>query len=143
MEVLTGCPYHCGGSCPLKVYVEGGEIKRIGPYEEPESPGRFHLRPCAGGLAQVQRVYHPERLELLGRLSAKQGIGASRKKRLEERLAVVLNLYPWLMVPGRFLEVTRSAHITPPIAFPGIATSPGQPCGGRMNALRVLPRQSR
>lgn len=60
--IVTGCPYDCGGSCPLTVYVEGGVIKRIGPDEEPDTLPTPQLRPCARGLSQVQRVYHPDRL---------------------------------------------------------------------------------
>jgi anaerobic dimethyl sulfoxide reductase subunit A len=61
-EVLTGCPYDCGGSCPLTVHVKGDEIRRISPFEETDSPEMPELRPCARGLSQVQRVYHPDRL---------------------------------------------------------------------------------
>ncbi|MDP2660894.1 MAG: molybdopterin-dependent oxidoreductase [Dehalococcoidia bacterium] len=44
------------------VYVEGGKISRLGPEEGTDSLPNLQLRPCARGLAQVQRIYHPERV---------------------------------------------------------------------------------
>ena len=61
-EIITGCPYDCGGSCALKVQVEKGIMKRISSDDGPDSISAPQLRPCARGLSQIQRVYHPNRL---------------------------------------------------------------------------------
>lgn len=88
-EVLTGCPYDCGGSCPLTVYVEGGRIRRIAPYEEPDSPERPELRPCARGLSQVQRLYHPERLRHPLKRVGERGEGRFQRISWDEALDTV------------------------------------------------------
>jgi anaerobic dimethyl sulfoxide reductase subunit A len=61
-EFITGCPHDCGASCPLKVYVEDGVARRLAPEDGPDSLAAPRLRPCVKGLAQLQRVYHPDRL---------------------------------------------------------------------------------
>lgn len=81
-EIITGCPFDCGGSCPLLAHIDEGKVKRLSPVEEADSqavpasgpvPGSHlgipafagmtdSLRPCARGLSQVERIYHPERL---------------------------------------------------------------------------------
>ena len=88
-EIITGCPYDCGGSCPLKVYVEEGEIKRIAPDEEPDSLERPQLRPCARGLSQVQRVYHPDRLRYPMKRVGERGEGKFERISWEEALDTV------------------------------------------------------
>ncbi|MFQ6110763.1 MAG: molybdopterin-dependent oxidoreductase, partial [Nitrospinota bacterium] len=89
-EFLSGCPFDCGGSCPLTLYVEGGEIKRIGPFEEePDSPERPELRPCAKGLSQVQRVYHPDRLLYPLKRVGERGEGKFERISWDEALDIV------------------------------------------------------
>jgi anaerobic dimethyl sulfoxide reductase subunit A len=88
-EVITGCPYDCGGSCPLKVYVEEGEIKRIAPDEEPDYLERPELRPCARGLSQVQRIYHPDRLRYPMKRVGERGKGKFERISWEEALDTV------------------------------------------------------
>src|SRR3990172_9550434 len=60
--IQAGCPHDCGGSCPLYVHVVHGRLKRIAPDESPDTFETPQLRPCARGLAQAQRLYHPDRL---------------------------------------------------------------------------------
>ena len=60
--IVTGCSFDCGGNCLLKVYVEEGRITRIAPDDLPDSLATPQLRPCARGLAHLQRVYAPDRL---------------------------------------------------------------------------------
>jgi len=88
-EIITGCPYDCGGSCPLKAYVEEGEIKRLAPDEEPDCLERPQLRPCARGLSQVQRVYHPERFRYPMKRVGERGEGKFERISWEEALDIV------------------------------------------------------
>lgn len=55
--VTTSCYYDCGGRCLLQVYVDRGEIVRVG------TDRRYpHLKPCPKGLAQKEVVYAKDRL---------------------------------------------------------------------------------
>jgi anaerobic dimethyl sulfoxide reductase subunit A len=62
MKIVTGCPGSCGGSCPIQAFVEGGRVVRLSPEDWCDTDERPQLRPCAIGLSQIQRIYHPDRL---------------------------------------------------------------------------------
>ncbi|MBI2953923.1 MAG: molybdopterin-dependent oxidoreductase [Chloroflexi bacterium] len=87
--IVSGCPYDCGGSCPLAFYVDGGEVRRIGPFEEPDSSEKPQLRPCARGLAQAQRVHHPGRLLYPMRRVGARGEGRFERISWDEALDTV------------------------------------------------------
>ncbi|MBI4322571.1 MAG: molybdopterin-dependent oxidoreductase [Chloroflexi bacterium] len=87
--IVSGCPYDCGGSCPLTVYVEEGVIRRVGPYEEPDSPEKPQLRPCARGLAQAQYTHHPDRLRYPLKRVGERGEGLFERISWEEALDTV------------------------------------------------------
>ncbi|MDP2661724.1 MAG: molybdopterin-dependent oxidoreductase [Dehalococcoidia bacterium] len=88
-QVITGCPYDCGGSCPITAYVEGGKIVRLAPDEGPDSLESPRLRPCARGMAQLQRIYHPDRLRYPMKRVGKRGEGEFRRISWDEALDAV------------------------------------------------------
>lgn len=78
--IVSGYPSDCGGSCPLTVYVEDGEIRRIAPEEGPDTPSAPRLRPCARGLANVHRIY---RGRLEGRIYEERITRLAKERRIE------------------------------------------------------------
>lgn len=88
-KIVTGCPYDCGGSCPLLAYVEDGKLTRLSPVEEPDSLSNPQLRPCARGLSQVERVYHPERLPYPMKRAGERGEGKFQRISWDEALDTV------------------------------------------------------
>ena len=129
--ITTGCSFDCGGNCLLKVYVENGKITRIATDDMPDTLSTPQLRPCARGLAQVQRVYARDRLRYPMRRVGERGAGqferiswnealdtvASELARIKETYGpqAVFNLYGGgnsdsclhntLIVPMRFFEL--------------------------------------
>src|SRR3990170_3440348 len=87
--IVSVCPYDCGGSCPLTFYVDGAAVRRIGPFEEPDSSQRPQLRPCARGLAQAQRIHHPDRLLYPMKRVGERGEGRFERISWDEALDAV------------------------------------------------------
>ncbi|MBI2934437.1 MAG: molybdopterin-dependent oxidoreductase [Chloroflexi bacterium] len=88
-EIITGCPYDCGGSCPLLGYVEDGQLTRLAPVGGTDSLSQPQLRPCARGLSQVQRVYHPDRLRHPMKRTGERGEGKFQRISWDEALDAV------------------------------------------------------
>ena len=87
--ITTGCSFDCGGNCLLKVYVEEGRITRIAPDDLPDSLATPQLRPCARGLAHLQRVYAPDRLRYPSRRVGERGEGHFESISWDEALDTV------------------------------------------------------
>ena len=87
--VITGCSFDCGGNCLLKVYIEEGRITKIDPDNLPDSLATPQLRPCARGLAQIQRVYAPDRLRYPLRRVGERGEGRFERISWDEALDTV------------------------------------------------------
>ena len=87
--ITTGCSFDCGGNCVLRVYVEEGRIARIAPDDLPDSLATPQLRPCARGLAQMQRVYAPDRLRYPLRRVGERGEGRFERISWDEALDTV------------------------------------------------------
>jgi anaerobic dimethyl sulfoxide reductase subunit A len=88
-EFITGCPYDCGASCPLKVYVEDGRVKRLAPEDGLDTLASPRLRPCAKGLAHLQRIYHPDSLLHPMKRVGERGEGRFEPISWDEALATV------------------------------------------------------
>ena len=58
-EYTTACPRNCYSTCSLKVYVEGGQIKRIEPHPHNKATNEGV---CLKGQSYLERVYSPDRL---------------------------------------------------------------------------------
>jgi anaerobic dimethyl sulfoxide reductase subunit A len=79
--VMTVCHSHCGGACPLKIYVKEGEITRI------ESEDEF--RACLRGRAYRQRVYAPDRIKYPMKRVGERGSGQFERISWDEALDTV------------------------------------------------------
>ena len=139
--ITTGCSFDCGGNCLLKVYVEGGRITKIAPDDLTDSLATPQLRPCARGLAHLQRVYAPDRLRYPLRRVGERDEGrferiswdealdtvASELARIKETYGpqAILNvfgggnpdtrLHNTLYVPMRFFELFGATLVPRPI----------------------------
>lgn len=88
--VPTACVHNCGGRCPLYAHVEDGVITRI----TSERPGKgdpdFPLvKACLRGLAQRQRVYHPDRLQYPMKRVGPRGEGRFERISWDEALDTI------------------------------------------------------
>jgi anaerobic dimethyl sulfoxide reductase subunit A len=83
--VNTVCRSHCGGACPLKAHVEGGEVRRL-----ENSPD---YRACVRGRAYRQRLYATDRLLHPLKRTGPRGSGQFARISWDEALdAVASNL---------------------------------------------------
>jgi len=72
MIVKTNCARMDHGGCGLLVHVENGRITKVEP--DPDSPlNRGTV--CAKGIAQVERLYHPDRLTVPLKRRGERGCG--------------------------------------------------------------------
>jgi len=58
-EFITVCPRNCYSTCSFKVFVEGGRVRRILPYEGNQATPEG---PCIKGLSYLEREYSSERI---------------------------------------------------------------------------------
>ncbi|RPJ04464.1 MAG: molybdopterin oxidoreductase, partial [Deltaproteobacteria bacterium] len=86
MIVRTYCARMDHGGCGLLVHVENGRIIKIeGDPGSPLSKGYL----CAKGLAQLERINHPERLKYPMRRAGKRGEGKWERISWEEALETI------------------------------------------------------
>src|SRR4030042_3504006 len=72
MIVRTYCARMDHGGCGILAHVENGRITRIeGDPESPSSRGTI----CANGLAQIERLNHPDRLKYPMKRAGERGEG--------------------------------------------------------------------
>ena len=83
--ITTVCSSHCGGTCLIKLHVEGGVITRI-ETDDGEEP---QYRACARGRAYRQRVYAPDRLKYPMKRIGERGSGQFERIPWEEALNTV------------------------------------------------------
>ncbi len=60
--VTTTCGHNCGGRCVVNAHVADGRIMKISTDTRPWNPDHPPLPACARGVAQIERIYHPDRL---------------------------------------------------------------------------------
>lgn len=64
---ISTCSANCGGSCLLHLEVDGGRVTRVRPDER--------YTPCLKGLAQHEKIHHPDRLRYPLRRVGERGSG--------------------------------------------------------------------
>jgi anaerobic selenocysteine-containing dehydrogenase len=87
MIVKTNCARMDHGGCGLLVHVENGRITKVEP--DPDSPlNRGTI--CAKGIAQVERMYHPDRLTVPLKRRGKRGCGEWEPISWDEALDLIV-----------------------------------------------------
>ncbi|MCX6012265.1 MAG: molybdopterin-dependent oxidoreductase [Chloroflexi bacterium] len=76
--IMTTCKDHCGGICPLKVYIKDGIIIKTESEDE--------VRACVRGRAYRQRVYAPDRLKYPMKRVGEKGTGEFKRISWDEAL---------------------------------------------------------
>jgi len=81
--VRTTSAFDCGGRCPLRLHVEGGEIKRVegDDVSEPDQ-----LRACLRCRAYRKHIHHPDRLTYPMKRVGPRGKGAFERISWDEAL---------------------------------------------------------
>ncbi|NLC76644.1 MAG: molybdopterin-dependent oxidoreductase [Clostridia bacterium] len=88
--IPTTCVHNCGGRCRLYAHVEDGFITKITSAEsKADSSGFPQPRACLKGLAQRNRVYHPDRLKYPMKRVGPRGEGKFERISWEEALDIV------------------------------------------------------
>jgi len=73
---------HCIGACMLKLHIKDGKVRKLtshgdipreGSYEKDESLLPIQRRACLKGLAEINRIYAPDRLKYLLKQTAERG----------------------------------------------------------------------
>ena len=85
--VATACSSHCGGSCPLQVYIKDGIVTRI------ETSDQDELKACLKGRAQRQKVYASDRLKYPLRRVGRRSAGEFERISWDEALKTVASRF--------------------------------------------------
>jgi anaerobic selenocysteine-containing dehydrogenase len=86
MIFKTCCARMDHGGCGLLIHVEGGKIIKV--EGDPDSPlSRGYL--CAKGLAQMERINHPDRLQFPLKRAGKKGEGKWERISWEEAIQTI------------------------------------------------------
>src|ERR1700726_3201611 len=73
--VTSTCGHNCGGRCVVNAHVVDGRIVRISSDARKWQPDVPPLPACARGVGQIERTYHPDRLQYPLRRSGPRGSG--------------------------------------------------------------------
>ena len=73
--VTSTCGHNCGGRCVVNAHVVDGRIVRISSDPARWQPELPPLQACARGFGQIERVYHPDRLQHPLRRAGPRGSG--------------------------------------------------------------------
>ena len=87
--VTSTCGHNCGGRCVVNAHVVNGRIVRIS-----SDPAKWNselppLQACARGFGQIERVYHPDRLQHPLRRTGPRGSGQFERISWDEALEEV------------------------------------------------------
>jgi len=87
--VTSTCGHNCGGRCVVNAHVADGKIVKIST-----DPGRWNpelppLPACARGVGQIERTYHPDRLQYPMRRIGPRGSGQFERISWDEALDTV------------------------------------------------------
>jgi anaerobic dimethyl sulfoxide reductase subunit A len=84
--VTSTCGHNCGGRCVVNAHVVDGRITRISSDPAKWQPELPPLQACARGFGQIERVYHPDRLQHPLRRKGPRGSGQFERISWEEAL---------------------------------------------------------
>src|SRR5437016_3461882 len=75
-EIVTStCGHNCGGRCVVNAHVVDGRIVKISTDPRKWTPELPPLHACVRGFGQIERVYHPDRLQHPLRRTGPRGSG--------------------------------------------------------------------
>jgi anaerobic dimethyl sulfoxide reductase subunit A len=109
------CGHNCGGRCVVNAHVVDGRITRISSDPARWNPQLPPLQACARGFGQIERVYHPDRLQHPLRRVGGRGDGRFERISWDEALAEVAR--QMLRVRARYgnaaiLDASRSGSLS-------------------------------
>ena len=113
--VTSTCGHNCGGRCVVNAHVVDGRIERISSDPAKWQPELPPLQACARGFGQIERVYHPDRLQHPLRRTGPRGSGQFERISWEEALDEVAR--ELLRVRARYgnaaiLDASRSGSLS-------------------------------
>jgi anaerobic dimethyl sulfoxide reductase subunit A len=113
--VTSTCGHNCGGRCVVNAHVLDGRIVRISSDPARWNPQLPPLQACARGFGQIERVYHPDRLQHPLRRVGKRGGGRFERISWDEALDEVA--HQMLRVRARYgnaaiLDASRSGSLS-------------------------------
>lgn len=73
--VTSTCGHNCGGRCVVNAHVVAGRIVHISTDRRRWNPDHPPLPACARAVGQIERIYHPERLQYPLRRTGPRGCG--------------------------------------------------------------------
>ncbi len=84
--VTSTCGHNCGGRCVVNAHVRDGRIARISTDARRWNPDHPPLQACARGVGQIERTYHPDRLQYPMRRTGPRGSGQYERISWDEAL---------------------------------------------------------
>ncbi len=84
--VTSTCGHNCGGRCVVNAHVNDGRITRITTDARAWNPDHPPLPACARGVGQIERTYHPDRLQYPMRRTGPRGSGQFERISWDEAL---------------------------------------------------------
>jgi len=87
--VTSTCGHNCGGRCVVNAHVIDGRIVKISTDPRKWTPELPPLHACVRGFGQVERVYHPDRLQRPLRRTGPRGSGSFEPISWDEALDTI------------------------------------------------------
>lgn len=87
--VTSTCGHNCGGRCVVNAHVRDGRIVHISTDARRWNPEHPPLPACARGVGQIERTYHPDRLQYPMRRIGPRGSGQYERISWDEALDTV------------------------------------------------------
>ena len=87
--ITSTCGHNCGGRCVVNAHVSDGRITRISTDMRRWNPDHPPLPACARGVGQIERTYHPDRLQYPLRRTGPRGSGQFARITWDEALDTV------------------------------------------------------
>jgi len=87
--VTSTCGHNCGGRCVVNAHVRDGRIARISTDARRWNAEHPPLPACARGVGQIERTYHPDRLQYPQRRIGARGSGQFERISWDEALDTV------------------------------------------------------
>jgi anaerobic dimethyl sulfoxide reductase subunit A len=84
--ITSTCGHNCGGRCVVNAHVTDGRITRITTDARRWNPDHPPLPACARGVGQIERTYHPDRLQFPMRRTGPRGSGQFERISWDEAL---------------------------------------------------------